>query len=126
MSAAEEPMFAELAFAAALTQEQPQFRRVETAPGTFTSVYVSNSLPWRSPPNIVFPDRARDRDVMRGEATIECDVAPTNGRLSACRVLSETPDGAGFGSAAVSGSARSSLDPARWTSPTVAFSIAFN
>lgn len=54
-----------------------------------------------SPDDLVeyFPERA-SREGVPGEATLQCEVAVT-GHLEHCRVLSESPEGYGFGQAAL-------------------------
>ena len=59
--------------------------------------------------DIVIEGRA---DPVRGRVRLECEVR-TDGRLEDCRILSETPEGAGFGAAALSGASRARVPPNR-------------
>ncbi|WP_156467093.1 energy transducer TonB, partial [Phenylobacterium sp. CCH9-H3] len=56
-----------------------------------------------------YPERAARRGV-EGRAVIGCRVA-ASGRLEACAVVTETPDGEGFGSAALKMSRHFKLRP---------------
>jgi protein TonB len=56
-------------------------------------------LPNASQVNRVYPKRAL-REKVQGRVTLRCQVTKT-GALTGCRVLSETPEGYGFGEAAL-------------------------
>ncbi|THD78498.1 MAG: energy transducer TonB [Phenylobacterium sp.] len=65
---------------------------------------LRNSPGWLATPSqddlqAVYPETARHQKV-RGEAVIDCTL-DSNGRLTACRAVEETPPGYGFGAAAV-------------------------
>lgn len=55
---------------------------------------------WVQPPAPSFPAEAVEAGLSEGRVTVSC-AAMADGRLSACTVLNETPEGAGFGPAAV-------------------------
>jgi protein TonB len=59
--------------------------------------------------NREYPDRARRQNV-EGRAVIRCTVAAT-GKLTQCNVVSETPEGYGFGAALLKLSKRFTMQP---------------
>lgn len=69
---------------------------------------------WSQTPMPFYPEVAMARGINAGEAQLNCTVLP-DGRLKDCRVVSETPRGAGFGAAALT-----SLQSARVSEATVA------
>jgi len=56
-----------------------------------------------------YPDRAREREI-EGRATIRC-VVRANGTVSDCSVVSEEPEGSGFGQATIRASSRFRMRP---------------
>ncbi|PZN98729.1 MAG: energy transducer TonB, partial [Alphaproteobacteria bacterium] len=65
---------------------------------------------WNRRPAGEFPERAQSRGIETGSAVLECTVNP-NGSVSGCVIISETPSGAGFGQAALTGARRAQLTP---------------
>ncbi|MFC7378828.1 TonB family protein [Brevundimonas sp. GCM10030266] len=57
-----------------------------------------------------FPERAMARGIESGTVRLSCAVQ-SNGNLTDCRVVSETPSGAGFGQAALAAARRSRVTP---------------
>lgn len=57
-----------------------------------------------------FPERAQSRGIESGSAKVNCAVAP-NGSLSDCRVVDESPAGAGFGQAVLRAARSGRLAP---------------
>lgn len=74
------------------------------------AVFLPSSLDAR-PMHTFLPQRTRAQQV-RGEGTIECDVA-AGGRLQNCAITDETPGGYGFGEAAMKLQSGRILDMAR-------------
>jgi len=58
-----------------------------------------------------FPERAQRRNIERGTATVEFTIS-ASGAVSNPRLVSEDPEGAGFGQAALSGIRRLRFEPA--------------
>ncbi|HYC68559.1 energy transducer TonB [Brevundimonas sp.] len=65
---------------------------------------------WRRPPSVEFPERAISRGLESGVVELTCAATPAGG-LAACEILSETPEGVGFGQAALNGARRARLNP---------------
>ena len=61
-------------------------------------------------PAVEFPERASARGIDSGRVVLNC-LVNANGSMSDCNIVSEDPQGAGFGSAAVSGARRARLSP---------------
>jgi len=59
---------------------------------------------------LAFGAAAQTAPVVDGRAEISCTVQ-ANGRLADCRVLSETPEGQGFGEEALRAAAQAQLSP---------------
>ncbi|RZJ83015.1 MAG: hypothetical protein EON88_29425, partial [Brevundimonas sp.] len=76
-------MLIELAFIAAITQDAapPQL-----AAGPTPVTRRAGDLPWARRPSIEYPARALSASVLRGEAVVECAVAP-DGAFSGCTVV---------------------------------------
>ena len=73
---------------------------------------VITNVQWSRPPRTTdadYPSRALEREIS-GSAVVQC-TAQANGRPANCRVVSETPSGAGFGAAAVRIVQRGQLSP---------------
>lgn len=73
---------------------------------------VIRNVAWSRPPRPTesdYPSRAMDRGIS-GSAVVRC-TAQANGRPANCEVVSETPSGMGFGSAAVRIVQRGQLSP---------------
>lgn len=57
---------------------------------------------WTVRPTLRFPTIASEQDVQAGEVVVRCEIG-IGGHPEHCEVVSETPPGMGFGSAAVEG-----------------------
>jgi len=90
----------------------PEGGAAETAPAsprTPVPTVITNPT-WARPPAVEFPERALSRGLQSGVVQLKCSVAPS-GALTACEILSETPEGGGFGVAALSGARRARVNP---------------
>ena len=65
---------------------------------------------WAVRPTGVYPQAAARAGVSQGEATLICE-ALADGRLGACRIVRETPEGYGFAAAAEAGARQARLHP---------------
>lgn len=66
---------------------------------------LGNHPIWRrlpDPGQIAFPTEARAKGLTRGRGDVDCAIA-AEGELTDCRLVGETPAGAGFGAAALAG-----------------------
>lgn len=79
--------------AIASLQEQPD-------PGLDSDVIAHPQ--WAVRPTLRFPMAASEQDVQTGEVVLRCEIG-LGGHPVHCEVVSETPPGMGFGSAAVEG-----------------------
>ena len=61
-------------------------------------------------PESSLPDVVAEAPAREGRVVLNCAIPP-NGPLTDCRVVSETPRGAGFGAAALAGAQRARRDP---------------
>lgn len=65
---------------------------------------------WSRAPHTEFPARALAEGVREGSVTLSCTPQP-NGSVTGCVVMAESPTGAGFGQAAITGARRARLSP---------------
>ena len=65
---------------------------------------------WGVRPVAEFPERAAARGVLEGSVELSCN-AESTGRISNCEVVSETPAGVGFASAALSAMRSARIEP---------------
>lgn len=65
---------------------------------------------WVVPPRPRFPDLAMEKGIEAGRVELQCPVS-ADGTIASCWIMSETPAGAGFGQAAVTGAAHARLRP---------------
>lgn len=65
---------------------------------------------WLTQPPVMYPDRAVRAGVEEGAAQLTC-IAEPSGRLSRCRVISETPAGYDFGANAVRAAEQARVAP---------------
>ncbi len=65
---------------------------------------------WLTQPYVIYPDRAIRAGINGGEAQLTC-IAGTSGRLSRCRIISETPAGYDFGANAVQAAEQARVAP---------------
>ena len=65
---------------------------------------------WIVQPSPSFPRLAMEKNVEAGRVELQCPVS-AEGIIESCWILSETPTGAGFGQAAVTGAAHGRLRP---------------
>ncbi|MGV9006706.1 MAG: energy transducer TonB [Brevundimonas sp.] len=83
------------------------------------------SATWADPPQqIEWPRVAFDTPV-EGEVTLGC-VVDTAGRAKVCEIVSETPEGSGFGEAAIAGQDLFRWHPARFNGEAIESRIQFN
>lgn len=94
-----------------MAPEPPPSAPPPEAPTTTTEdgVVIRNPT-WVSAPRPEYPQRAQDRGVEGGTVQLECRTL-ANGLVESCRVISETPHGAGFGEAAVAAARASRVRP---------------
>lgn len=71
---------------------------------------ASAPIQWSRSISPEFPERALSRGITTGSATLDCTVS-SNGSPESCRVVAETPPGAGFGQAALRAIRSSRLSP---------------
>lgn len=76
----------------------------ETAPPA-----ISNPI-WVRQPEMEFPARAASRGIEAGEVLLNCRASPS-GTVTGCSIVFESPEGAGFGGAALSGMRRATVRP---------------
>jgi protein TonB len=69
------------------------------APQTFDHPVRITNPSWRSQPRPKFPETA-PREVVSASVGLNCILSP-QGRATACEIVSETPQGYGFGAAAI-------------------------
>lgn len=69
-----------------------------------------------------YPDIARRKDVVGGQASLNCQVTP-KGTLNECAVVTENPAGLGFGDAGLKLTRLMKVDPAKGS--TVEFTVNF-
>lgn len=79
------------------------------AAATAASPVIVNPAWERSPP-VQYPDRALARGGVEGRVTAQCRVETTGG-LTGCEILSETPEGLGFGEAVLDQASKSIVRP---------------
>lgn len=108
-------------------RESPDERRqsseaAQEPRGGRTGIEVENRNPERTGPSIVtppswvrrpmgdFPSRAMGRDIESGTVVLNCAIEP-NGSVSDCQIVSEYPEDAGFGSAALAGTRAARMNP---------------
>ena len=65
---------------------------------------------WLVLPRGDFPAGARRQGIESGRVVLTCPVS-AGGRIQSCWIVSETPEGAGFGEAALAGAVRGRLQP---------------
>ncbi|NJC40213.1 TonB family protein [Brevundimonas alba] len=65
---------------------------------------------WVRPPAPLYPALAQSRGIEQGDVRLRCE-ALASGDLGACEILSETPQGAGFGEAALAATRRARVRP---------------
>ena len=65
---------------------------------------------WERRPIPDYPETALARRVSSGAATLDCGVA-SDGALRSCQIVTETPEGAGFGAAALRATRAARLSP---------------
>ncbi len=65
---------------------------------------------WVRQPMTSFPERAMSRGIEYGRVRLEC-VVSVESRLTDCKVLVETPAGAGFAEAALAGTLHAIVEP---------------
>lgn len=83
-----------------------------------------NSPGWARLPQVEFPERAMSRGIAEGRVVLRCAVQPS-GAVSDCAVTEETPAGAGFGQAALSGARRARLSPRTVEGAAVGAQVSF-
>lgn len=91
-----------------LIEHTPLEDRVATVSPPVTGGSVVTSPRWVRHPSAEFPQQALDSGITKGRATINCGWL-SDGVLSACRIQSESPEGAGFGEAALAGATHGRL-----------------
>jgi len=69
----------------------------------------SGVITWRTPPRVVFPEKARRARVQEGVATLSCLVGD-DGQPEACEAVAAAPAGQGFEEAAIRATANAELD----------------
>jgi TonB family protein len=94
---------------------------IRPAEGTST---ITNPSWTRPPTPTTYPAAAMDQGVSSGSAEVSCAVL-ADGRVSDCGVVSETPEGAGFGQAAVAAAAEARLSPRTVDSVPVGGTVRF-
>lgn len=102
--------------------------RPETRPlpeASEASIPLASETPpqWLRRPDPEMPQRAT-RAGVSGQAELDCIVS-TTGRVTDCTVLSETPEGYGFGAAALRAARRATLRPARQGGRAVESSVRY-
>ena len=106
----------------------PKTVAVPVAPPTLQPDVISNTSWARIPMPLSYPAAAIEQGLTVGQADLSCSVE-RDGRVSGCTVISETPEGAGFGTAALQAAADARLSPRSVegvaVGGTVRFSIRF-
>lgn len=77
---------------------------------------------WALGPQAEFPERAQSRGIRTGAVQLACDVG-ASGAATGCAIVSETPEGAGFGQSALRSMTRARFAPGVTGRPT--FTVRF-
>ena len=80
---------------------------------------------WASPPQAMFPETALASGVTSARVTLRC-MYQSDGSLQDCSVISETPGGQGFGTAALDAASRARIAPSAAASGDGTTPVTFN